>query len=124
MGLTRSLLESEFHERVVRILTTLVIPFLAIPLALGRKRISRAPGMALGLLILVAYNKSLDTGAHLAAYNNVNPYLAIWGQLGLLSLASAILFYRAAFGVAREGLIATIVGGIGDIARSPSKPTP
>lgn len=124
VGLTRSLLESEFHERVVRILTTLVIPFLAIPLALGRKRISRAPGMALGLLILVAYNKSLDTGAHLAAYNNVNPYLAIWGQLGLLSLASAILFYRAAFGVAREGLIATIVGGIGDIARSPSKPTP
>ena len=99
-----SLLIGEFHERIVRILTMLALPFLAIPLALGRKRSSRAPGIVLGLLILVAYNKLIDTGAHLAAYENVTPFLSIWGPLILLTLLGLYLFARAAYGVGKEGL--------------------
>ena len=121
VGLTRRLLESEFHERVVRILTMLVIPFLAVPLALGRKRVSRAPGMAIGLLVLIAYNKGLDTAGNASTYGSLSPYLTIWGQFALLSVSAAILFYRAAFGIHRESLAASVTSGLANVIRPPSK---
>jgi lipopolysaccharide export system permease protein len=120
LGLTRRLLEAEFHERVVRILSMLVLPFFAVPLALGRKRSSRAPGLAFGLLVLIAYNKLLDSGSFLATYAGLNPYLTVWGPLALFALGSGFLSARAAFGVGREGLFNTYVANLWALAR----PTP
>jgi lipopolysaccharide export system permease protein len=123
LGLTRRLLEAEFHERAVRIVSMLVLPFFAVPLALGRKRSSRAPGLAFGILVLIAYNKLLDSGSFLATYAGFNPYLSIWGPLLLFTLVSAFLSARAAFGVGREGLFNTFVAGLWGVLRPMSRHT-
>ncbi len=101
-GMVTSQLVAEFNESLVRIFTMLVLPFFAIPLALGRKRSSRAPGLVFGLLIIITFNKLLDAGADYVALSGNGSIMIIWGPFLFLVALSAYLFYRAAFVVGRE----------------------
>src|SRR3546814_2778851 len=50
---------AEFHDRLVRSLSVLFLPFLAVPFALGARRARQSLGIAVGLVVLVAYNQVL-----------------------------------------------------------------
>src|SRR3546814_11270308 len=92
-----------FHDRVVRSLSVLFLPFLAVPFALGARRARQSAGIAFGLVILVAYNEALTIGKSLASLERISPLI---GQsLPLLALAAGrrYLFYRSAYRVPRGG---------------------
>src|SRR3546814_11043639 len=75
-----------FHDRVVRSLSVLFLPFLAVPFALGARRARQSAGIAFGLVILVAYNEALTIGKSLASLERISPLIGQW--LPLLALAA------------------------------------
>lgn len=89
---------SELHVRLSRVATMLVLPLLAIPLSLGRRRATRSYGLAIGLAVLVAYNQIIGFGESLVE-DGLPPWLGIWLPFAALFTISVALFWQAAFRV-------------------------
>ena len=102
-GVSSEEMVAEFHDRIVRSLSVLFLPFLAVPFALGPRRASQFYGLAAGLVILVAYNQVLGIGNSLASIGRLSPLVAQWLPLTLLAVGSVYLFYRSAFRVPSSG---------------------
>lgn len=100
-GVTTAQMLAEFHDRLVRSLSVLLLPFLAVPFALGGRRAAQSMGIAMGLVILVAYNQALTIGKSLASVERVSPLLGQWLPLALMTVISLYLFYRSAYLVPR-----------------------
>ena len=94
-------MRAEFHARLVRSLSVLVLPFLAIPLGQSGRRGRRAYGFVIGLIILALYNNLLRFGEALADDGVISPWLGIWVPLAALAALSFGLFYWAAYKSAR-----------------------
>lgn len=86
---------AEFHGRIVHILTVPLLPFLAIPLALGRRRSERSFGIAIGLAALVIYNQVLDLGENVTETGAIQPWLGLWTPYFIFAFASVFAFRRA-----------------------------
>jgi lipopolysaccharide export LptBFGC system permease protein LptF len=93
---------AEFHDRLVRIFSHLLLPFLAVSFAIGSRRTHHAYGIAAGLLILITYNQVLSIGKSLSSIGEVSPFIGQWLPFVLLVIVSISLFYRRAFLVARS----------------------
>jgi lipopolysaccharide export system permease protein len=96
-GIVPAFLVSEFHARIVRLLSIIGLPFLAVSLALGRRRSGRFYGVAIGGGLLILYNEILDFGERSVAHGPLEPWLALWTPLVIFLAGSGFLFYRAAF---------------------------
>ncbi len=94
-------LRAEFHARLVRSLSVMILPFLAIPLGQSGRRGRRAYGFVIGLVLLALYNNLLRFGEALADDGVVSPWLGIWLPLVALAVLSFSLFYWAAYKSAR-----------------------
>mgnify|MGYP000949051237 CR=1 FL=1 len=101
-GVASGRIIAEFHERIVRVLSVLAMPLLAVPLALGRRRSYRSYGIAIGALILVVFDQVLQTGAKMVGREQLSPLLGIWGPYFFFLGLSAWLFLRAAYRVPRH----------------------
>lgn len=86
---------AEFNGRIVHILSVPLLPFLAIPLALGRRRSERSIGIALGLALLVVYNQLLDLGENMTETGAIEPWLGLWTPYFIFAFICLFLFYRA-----------------------------
>jgi lipopolysaccharide export system permease protein len=75
---------AELHARLVRMSTILILPLLAIPLALGGGRGGQSYGVAVGLLVLVVYEQVVKFGESLA-------FKVPRGRLWVLPPPSAVL---------------------------------
>jgi lipopolysaccharide export system permease protein len=102
-GVSTGEMMAEFHDRLVRSLSVLFLPFLAVPFALGGRRAPQSFGIATGLVILVGYNQLLTIGNSLVSVGQVPPLVGHWLPLMVLAVASLYLFYRSAFLVPRGG---------------------
>ncbi|HET6466938.1 MAG TPA: LPS export ABC transporter permease LptF [Geminicoccaceae bacterium] len=95
--------QAEFHGRVARCLSVPLLPFLAVPLALGRRRSQASYGLAIGMAVLIAYNQVLGFGESLADNGRIHWFLGLWVPFLLFAALSFWLFARAAFRVPRLG---------------------
>ena len=68
--------------------------FLAIPLALGRRRSDRSYGIVVGLIILVVYHQVLDFLENMAESQVIDPAIALWTPFLVYVLGSVLLFRR------------------------------
>lgn len=116
---------AEFHDRAVRILSVLFLPFLALPLSLGGRRANRSYGMAVGLIILMVYSKLLDAGHSFTQAGTLGPLTGQWLPLVGFALFSLAIFYNVAFTVRRANRFAWLrmTGDriIGGLRRGPRK---
>ena len=87
---------AEFYGRLLRILSLPVLPFLAIPLALGRIRGQRSYGLPLGLALLIGYHQLLHFGEALVDDGKAPAWLALWLPFAGFTALSVWLFLRAA----------------------------
>jgi lipopolysaccharide export system permease protein len=113
---TPAQLRAEFHTRMVRTFSTLFLPFLAIPLALGRGYGRRSYGVVVGLLALIVYQKLLQFGESFSALGHISPYLGLWLPLLVFGGVSTVLFYRTGFGVGADplGSLASVMDRLGE----------
>jgi lipopolysaccharide export system permease protein len=103
-------LVSEFHGRLVRLLSILVLPFLAVSLALGRQRSDRYYGMAAGGIFLFIYHELLQFGERNVQREIAEPWLGLWTPFLVFAAVTALLFYRSAFLVGQPVTIRTLGG--------------
>ena len=77
--------QAHFNFRLVEVVMMLLLPFLAIALAVPPKRSSSALGIFIGILIVVAYHKINQYAEAAGANGQLNPALALWVPFVLLA---------------------------------------
>ena len=82
--------QATLHFRIVEVLMMLMLPLLAVALAVPPKRSSSALGIFIGILIVVAYHKVNQYAEQAGAQGRLDPALALWVPLVLLS---ALIFW-------------------------------
>jgi len=77
--------QANLHFRIVEVLMMLMLPLLAVALAVPPKRSSSALGIFIGIVIIVAYHKVNQYAEQAAAQGRMEPILALWVPLIALS---------------------------------------
>ncbi|MFM6932243.1 MAG: LptF/LptG family permease, partial [Novosphingobium sp.] len=75
----------------------LLLPLLAVALAVPPKRSTSSLGIFLSILMVVAYHKINESGAAAAARGDVGPLLALWGPFALFSALILWMYWRIAY---------------------------
>lgn len=94
-GLRTSDLVAEFNSRVARVLSIPLMPVLGLYLALGRGRSDRLVGFAVGLIVLIAYDRVLDFGKNAVEIGLAGPFTGLWLPYLVFATCSLLLFARA-----------------------------
>lgn len=90
-------IEAELHGRLARIVSTLLLPLVALPLAIARRRAKRSYGIVVGLAVLLAYNQTLQFGESLADDGRLSPWFGLWLPFALfLALGLLLSWWRTA----------------------------
>ena len=95
-------LRAELHKRLVSILTLPLLPFLAIPFAVGQRRKQRAYRFALALAILIFYHEAIQQGSIAVKTGVLNVWVGIWLPWFLLAIFSFTRYYRTCFTLRRD----------------------
>jgi len=95
-------LRAEFHKRLVGILTLPVLPFLAIPFAIGHRRQQRAYRFAVALAILIVYHEAVEQGAIAVRNGVLTEWVGIWGPWLALTVFALVRYYLAAFTLKKD----------------------
>jgi lipopolysaccharide export system permease protein len=103
-GTSTDEMQAEFHRRIISVLAMFILPFLAIPFAVGRARSPRAYKMAAAMVLLVAFHEIIEQGAVIAKNGAASPYLTLWLPLSLLTAFAFWRFYRVSFRITGDGM--------------------
>jgi lipopolysaccharide export system permease protein len=77
--------QANFHFRIVEVVMMLMLPLLAVALAVPPKRSSSSVGIFVGIVIIVAYHKVNQYAESAAGSGAIEPIVALWLPLFLLS---------------------------------------
>jgi len=88
---------ANFNYRMVEVVMMLLLPLLAVALAIPPKRSTSALGVFMSIVMVVAYHKVNQYGQSVAELGRVDPYLALWGPFALFSALIVWMFYRVAY---------------------------
>lgn len=95
-------IHTEFHKRLVSILTIPVLPFLALPFAIGHRRRQRAYRFAVAFIILVAFYELVQQGSVASRVGRAPIWLTIWTPYALLVFFAAIRYYNTCFTLRKD----------------------
>jgi lipopolysaccharide export system permease protein len=70
--------QANFHFRLAEVAMMLLLPLLALALAIPPKRSTSALGVFISIIMVVTYHKINEYAASIAASGAVNPFLAMW----------------------------------------------
>jgi lipopolysaccharide export system permease protein len=101
-------IDSEWHGRIARIISPLLLPLIAIPLGRAARRSHRNAGVLLAVLILVLFHHSVQLGESLADNGKLPAPVAIWVPMALFGTFGVWLFWRATERVGETGILRTI----------------
>jgi lipopolysaccharide export system permease protein len=85
--------QSTLNFRLVEVVMMLMLPLLAVALAVPPKRSSSALGIFLAILIVVAYHKVNQYAQDAGTNGQLNPLLALWTPLVVLSATIAWMYH-------------------------------
>jgi lipopolysaccharide export system permease protein len=77
--------QANFNYRVVEILMMIMLPLLAVALAVPPKRSSSALGIFIAIVVVVAYHKVNQYGVYAGAQGRLDPILAMWVPFAVLA---------------------------------------
>ena len=118
-GIERAASQAAFNYRMVEVVMMLMLPLLAVALAIPPKRSTSALGIFLSIVIVVAYHKINQYGSEVAAIGQLDPFLALWGPFAVLAAMIGWMFYQVAFvpGGQAIGFLEAIYAKIGRLLR-------
>jgi lipopolysaccharide export system permease protein len=99
----RTRLDSEWHGRLARIVSPLLLPLVAVPLGLAARRSHRNYGVLLAIVLLVLFHHAVQLGEGLADNGQVPAPLGIWAPVLLFATFGIWLFRRTAERVGESG---------------------
>jgi lipopolysaccharide export system permease protein len=89
--------QAAFSYRMVEVLMMLMLPLLAVALAIPPKRSTSALGVFVSIVLVVAYHKVNQYGQSVAELGRVDPLLALWGPFALFAALIVWMYFRVAF---------------------------
>lgn len=87
---------SNFHFRMVEVVMMLLMPLLAVALAVPPKRSSSALGVFLSIVMIVTYHKVNEYGEDIGALGLVDPIIALWLPFCLFAALIMWMYHVAA----------------------------
>ena len=84
-GKDRLAAQADFNFRLVEVVMMLMLPLLAVALAVPPKRSSSSLGIFIGIIVVVAYHKVNQYAEQAGAQGRIDPIIALWVPLILLS---------------------------------------
>jgi lipopolysaccharide export system permease protein len=88
--------QATFHYRMVEIVMMLLMPLLAVALAIPPKRSTSALGVFVSIVMVVAYHKVNQYGEDVAALGRVDPVIALWVPFALFAALIIWMYTRIA----------------------------
>jgi lipopolysaccharide export system permease protein len=88
--------EANFHFRLVEVAIMLLIPLLAVALAVPPKRSSSGLGIFLSLIFVVAYHKVNQYAENMAALGRLEPIVALWAPFLLVAILVGWMYWTLA----------------------------
>lgn len=88
---------ANLNYRMVEVVMMLMLPLLAVALAIPPKRSTSALGVFLSIVIVVAYHKVNQYAESVAELGRIDPFLALWGPFVVLFCLIAWMYYQVAF---------------------------
>jgi lipopolysaccharide export system permease protein len=107
-GISAAVMRAQLHKRLINILTPIMLPFLAVPFALGRRRSRRAYQFGAALVILVVLHELIEQGAIASVASGVSPWLSMWAPFLAVTCFALWRFWRAGFHVPSNRLEETV----------------
>ena len=99
---------SELNERLVTAASILVLPFLAIPFAVGSRRSQRGFRTGVALVLIVLYNEIIHQGGSAANNGVASPLIVLWLPFALLAAFAGWRYYAACFTLRNDPVTAAI----------------
>ena len=93
----RNQVRASFSYRMVEVVMMLMMPLLAVALAIPPKRSTSALGIFVSIVMVVAYHKVNEYGQSVAALGKVGPVTALWLPFVVFSLIIGWMFWRVAY---------------------------
>jgi lipopolysaccharide export system permease protein len=101
---TIATMTSELHNRLVNVLVPVVLPFLALPFALGRRRHLRAYRFGIAVALLIAFHEIIQQGALMTHNYGYSPYLTMWLPFFVMAAFAGWRFWTSCFTVRADRL--------------------
>ncbi|MFM7403903.1 MAG: LptF/LptG family permease [Erythrobacter sp.] len=88
---------ASFNYRLVEIVIMILMPLLAVALAIPPKRSTSALGVFVSIIMVVAYHKINQYGEDVAGLGRLDPILAFWVPFTLFAGLILWMYYRVAY---------------------------
>jgi len=88
---------ASLNFRLVEVVMMLLLPLLAVALAVPPKRSTSPLGVFVSIVLVVAYPKVNEYGADVASLGMIHPFIALWGPFFLFAALIVWMYYRVAF---------------------------
>ncbi|MAY18989.1 MAG: LPS export ABC transporter permease LptF [Erythrobacteraceae bacterium] len=110
----RDAVQATFNYRMVEVVMMLLMPLLAVALAIPPKRSTSALGVFVAIILVVSYHKINQYGEDIAALGRIDPVIALWGPFVLFAALILWMYYRTAHvpGGQALGALETVFGKI------------
>lgn len=105
---TTAQMYTDLNKRLVNVLSLVILPFLAIPFAVGNRRSQRATRFGFALVLIIVYHEIIEQGSVAASQGSVPPWLALWVPFAALALFAGWRYYAACFTLYSDGIDATL----------------
>ncbi|HYJ84399.1 MAG TPA: LPS export ABC transporter permease LptF [Allosphingosinicella sp.] len=120
---TRNAIRANFHYRVVEIVMMLLMPLLAVALAVPPKRSTSGLGIFLSIFMVVAYHKVNQYAEQMAAQGRIDAVVALWTPFFLFAALILWMYWTLAYrpggqpiGALERGF-ARLAKGVGRVLR-------
>jgi lipopolysaccharide export system permease protein len=89
--------QASFNFRLVEVVMMLLMPLLAVALAIPPKRSTSALGVFVAIVMVVAYHKINQYAEDVATLGRIDPTLALWTPFALFAALIAWMYWRVAY---------------------------
>ncbi|MXO91824.1 LptF/LptG family permease [Pontixanthobacter aquaemixtae] len=89
--------QASFNYRLVEVVMMIMMPLLAVALAIPPKRSTSALGVFVAIVMVVSYHKVNQYGEDVAALGRIDPIIALWGPFVVFAAIILWMYYRVAF---------------------------
>ncbi len=92
----RDSVRANFHFRMVEVAMMLLLPLMAVALAVPPKRSTSGLGIFLSIVMVVTYHKVNQYAEQMAAQDRLDPVLALWGPFALFAALIGWMYWTLA----------------------------
>ena len=94
---TRAVVRASLSYRLAEVLMILMLPLLAVALAVPPKRSTSSLGVFVSVVMVVAYHKVNEYGQSVASLGRVGPFVALWVPFAVFACIIGWMYWRIAY---------------------------